>query len=122
MTFRLSSAEADRLIAFYREGIRTRSYSDEEGPYARLIETTMKMLGFDEVFIDKTGNVAGRVGNGVRVIHFDGHMDTVKADNPDEWKADPFAADFVAGEGHVYAAGELRGRRRHGADVCDARF
>ena len=31
-------------------------------------------------------------------------------------------ADFVAGEGHVYAAGELRGRRRHGADVCDARF
>lgn len=27
MTFRLSSAEADRLIAFYREGIRTRSYS-----------------------------------------------------------------------------------------------
>ena len=98
MTFRLSSAEADRLIAFYREGIRTRSYSDEEGPYARLIETTMKMLGFDEVFIDKTGNVAGRVGNGVRVIHFDGHMDTVKADNPDEWKADPFAADFVAGE------------------------
>lgn len=30
MTFRLSSAEADRLIAFYREGIRTRSYSDEE--------------------------------------------------------------------------------------------
>lgn len=31
-------------------------------------------------------------------------------------------ADFVAGEGHVYAAGELRGRRQHGADVCDARF
>ncbi len=95
---RLTPAEKTALIDFYKAGIRTKSYSDEEGPYAHLIEREMKALGFDEVFIDPTGNVAGRVGSGPRVIHFDGHMDTVKAENPGEWVADPFAAETVEGE------------------------
>lgn len=98
MTHQMTEAEKSALLDFYKAGIRTRSYSDGEGPYARLIEAEMKRLGFDEVFIDQTGNVAGRVGSGPRIIHFDGHMDTVKVENPDEWLADPFAAEAVEGE------------------------
>ncbi len=98
MAYQLDDAEKEALLHFYKAGIRTKSYSDEEGPYARLIENEMKALGFDEVCIDPTGNVAGRVGSGPRVIHFDGHMDTVKAENPEEWTADPFAAEMVDGE------------------------
>ena len=36
----------EELIDFYRQGVRTRSYSDEEGEYARLILNKMKELGY----------------------------------------------------------------------------
>ena len=48
----------DGLIEFARELVRVRSYSGEEEGVARLVEAKMKELGYDEVFIDGTGNVA----------------------------------------------------------------
>ncbi len=47
---------------------------------------------FDEVHIDRVGNVVGRVGNGPVVIHFDSHMDTVAVSDAEEWTAPPFEA------------------------------
>ena len=91
--FDLTPAFAAELIAFYREGIRTRSYSDEEGTYAELIVAEMKRLGFDEAYIDPAGNVVGKVGSGPKVIHFDSHMDTVQVNDAEEWVAPPFSAD-----------------------------
>lgn len=93
------------LIAFYRQTVRTRSYSDEEGDVARLVEAKMKQLGFDQACIDPAGNVVGRVGNGLRVIHFDSHMDTVQVNDPEAWKADPFGAELV--DGLVYGRGSV---------------
>ena len=81
----------EELIDFYRQGVRTRSYSDEEGEYARLILNKMKELGYEEAYIDRTGNVAGRVGDGDTVIHFDSHMDTVQVHDADQWSAPPLA-------------------------------
>ena len=72
-----NAAFEEELIDFYRSAIRVRSYSDEEGDVARLIEKKMKELDYDEVYIDRVGNVVGRVGNGPTVIHFDSHMDNV---------------------------------------------
>lgn len=100
-----SNAYGEELIEFYRLGVRTRSYSDEEGNYAKLILAKMQGLGFDEAYIDSTGNVVGRVGNGPRVIHFDSHMDTVQVNDADKWKAPPFAADMV--DGMVYGRGSV---------------
>lgn len=94
-----------QLIAFYRQAVRTRSYSDEEGDMARLVEAQMKALDFDEVYIDPAGNAVGRVGNGPKVIHFDSHMDTVQVNDPSEWKADPFGAEVV--DGMVYGRGSV---------------
>ena len=93
------------LIDFYRQTIRTRSYSDEEGDMARLTEAKMKELGFDEVYIDSTGNVVGRVGNGPKVIHFDSHMDNVRVNDPEDWIVPPFSAEIV--DGQVYGRGSV---------------
>ena len=92
------------LLDFYRLGIRTRSYSDEEGDYASLILSQMRALDYDEAWIDKAGNVVGRVGTGPLVLHFDSHMDTVRAEN-DGWLRPPFSADCV--EGRIYGRGSV---------------
>ena len=44
-----NAAFEEELIDFYRSAIRVRSYSDEEGDVARLIEKKMKELDYDEV-------------------------------------------------------------------------
>ncbi len=93
------------LIDFYREAVRTRSYSDEEGELARLVAARMEALGFDEVFIDPAGNAVGRVGDGPRILHFDSHMDTVQAGDPAAWRADPFSAEVI--DGMVYGRGTV---------------
>ncbi|MCD8369254.1 MAG: YgeY family selenium metabolism-linked hydrolase [Clostridiales bacterium] len=93
------------LIASYRDAIRIRSYSDEEGEVARMLVERMKALDFDEAYIDRTGNVVGRVGNGPRVIHFDSHMDNVQVNDPEDWIAPPFSADIV--DGMVYGRGSV---------------
>lgn len=99
----LSPDYGQSLLEFYRQAIRTRSYSDEEGGMARLIEAKMKELGFDESFIDPTGNVVGRVGSGPKVIHFDSHMDTVQVNDASQWQADPFGAELI--DGLIYGRG-----------------
>lgn len=93
------------LLDFYRSAIRTRSYSDEESEIAQLVLAEMKRLGFDEAYIDRVGNAVGRVGTGRRVIHFDSHMDTVRADDAENWAAPPFSAEMV--DGMVYGRGSV---------------
>ena len=85
--FDWSPAYGQELIEFYRAAIRKRSYSDEEGEVARLVKAKMEALGFDEAYIDPTGNVVGRVGSGAKIIHFDSHMDTVQVNEPEDWTA-----------------------------------
>ncbi|MBR5329443.1 MAG: YgeY family selenium metabolism-linked hydrolase [Firmicutes bacterium] len=87
----------DKLIDFAVRAVRTRSYSDEEGDFAKLIVNEMKEIGFDEAFIDSAGNAVGRVGDGPTVIHFDGHMDTVEVNDADLWEVPPFEGRIVDG-------------------------
>ena len=101
----LDTALSDELIGFYRDAIRTRSYSDEEGDVARLVTDRMKRLGFDDVYIDRVGNSVGRVGTGSKVVHFDSHMDNVRVNDPEVWDTPPFSADIV--NGYVYGRGSV---------------
>lgn len=96
---------AQELIAFCQKSVQTRSYSDEEGAFARLVESKMKELGFDEVWIDPAGNVVGRVGSGPRIIHFDSHMDTVQVNDAGEWVSPPFGGEIV--DGMLYGRGSV---------------
>ena len=95
----------DGLIEFARELVRVRSYSGEEEGAARLVEAKMKELGYDEVFIDGTGNVVGRVGGGVRSVLFDSHTDTVEVKDEGEWSLPPFGA--VIKDGRLYGRGSV---------------
>lgn len=105
MEDRINYMYEQKLIDFYKRGIRTKSYSDEEGDYAHLILEEMEGLEFDEAYIDRIGNVVGRVGNGKQILHFDSHMDTVQVCDADEWKVPPFAAETV--EGMIYGRGAV---------------
>jgi putative selenium metabolism hydrolase len=62
----------------------------------------MKSLDFDEVKIDRYGNLLGRVGNGKRVIWFDSHTDTVDVVDEEAWQVPPFSGEI--------RDGSLRGR------------
>ena len=70
-----------------------------------LAGSKMRELGFDEVFIDSTGNVVGRVGNGSRIIHFDSHLDTVEVDDADLWQVPPFSGEIY--QGSIWGRGSV---------------
>lgn len=97
------------LIEFFQLGVQTRSYSDEEGEYAKLIEAKMKELGFDDVYIDSTGNVVGRVGNGPRIIHFDSHMDIAPVKDDKDWTNPPFEGRIENGMLYGRGAADMKG-------------
>ena len=79
------------MTKFLRDLIAIPSEScEEEGVIRRTIEE-MNKLGFDRAEIDPQGNALGYMGNGPRLIAFDGHIDTVGVGNRDNWKFDPYA-------------------------------
>lgn len=84
--------------AFLRDLCRIPAVSNQEGPVVKRVEKEMKKVGFDEIKIDKYGNILGRIGRGKHVIAFDSHLDTVGVGDPDEWKKvghDPFTGKQV---------------------------
>ena len=104
-----TEAYGNELIDFYRLGVQTRSYSDEEGDYAKLIESKMIQLGFDDVYIDTVGNVVGRVGHGARIIHFDSHMDTVSVKDEAHLSVPPFEGRIVDGQLYGRGSADMKG-------------
>ena len=101
----LSAKYADALVAFCQKAVQTRSYSDEEGDMISLAASKMRELGFDEVFIDSTGNVVGRIGKGSKILHFDSHLDTVEVDDAEYWQVPPFSGQIH--EGSIWGRGSV---------------
>ncbi|MHA1684842.1 MAG: YgeY family selenium metabolism-linked hydrolase [Candidatus Heimdallarchaeaceae archaeon] len=78
------------MFKFLRDMIRIPSTSGKEKELVQRIKEEMEKLGYDEIKIDKMGNIHGRIGNGKHVIAFDGHIDTVGPGNLDNWEHDPY--------------------------------
>lgn len=101
----LSEKYKDYTAKNLSEMIKIKSLSLEEGGVTAIIKTMMEDAGFDEVRIDGLGNVIGRIGNGPRIIAFDGHIDTVDLGHLDNWDFDPLGGEikdgFVHGRGSV---------------------
>lgn len=93
------------MLTFLQKAIQTQSYSDEEGPLAELIKEEMQRIGYDEAFIDSTGNVVGKIGNGPNIIHFDSHMDTVRVNDAEHWKVPPFSGEII--DGYIWGRGSV---------------
>ncbi len=85
-----AQAYLPEMTAFLREVLRFPSESCQEGPKAKRIEEKMKELGFDKTWIDPLGNVLGWMGNGEKIVCFDGHIDTVGIGNRENWDFDPY--------------------------------
>ncbi len=85
--------------------IRQKSLSTQEEGVVTELKRQMEEAGFDEVRIDKLGNVIGRIGNGKKIIAIDGHIDTVDLGNLENWSFDPLGGEikdgFVHGRGSV---------------------
>jgi putative selenium metabolism hydrolase len=62
-------------------------------------------LGFDEVTIDRYGNVLGRVGGGECAILFDSHTDTVAVTDEAQWSAPPFSGEIL--DGYLWGRGAV---------------
>ena len=58
----LSERLEKELIEFARQLVRLQSYSDNEGAVAEAVVAKMRELGYDEAFIDSTGNAVGFIG------------------------------------------------------------
>jgi len=109
------------MVDFARRLVQIPSLPGQEGGVAALAAEEMKRLGYDEVRIDRTGNVIGRIqatslsaanGSGNpdrRSIMFNTHMDQVDVGDPSRWPHPPFAADVVGDEIWGRGTSDLKG-------------
>ena len=85
--------------------VKIKSLSTQEKDVQLELKRQMEEAGFDEVKIDGLGNVIGRIGNGKKILAFDGHMDTVDLGQLENWSFDPLGGEikdgFVHGRGTV---------------------
>ena len=85
--------------------VRHKSLSLQEEGAANELKRQMEEAGFDEVRIDKLGNVIGRIGNGEKVIAIDGHIDVVDLGNLNNWDFDPLGGEIK--DGYVHGRGSV---------------
>ncbi len=91
------------MVRFLRELIAIPAESSREGPVIQRIKAEMERVGFDEIRVDKMGNILGRIGSGKRVIMMDSHTDTVGVGDLKEWKWDPYQGKVE--DGYIYGRG-----------------
>ena len=86
------------LVRFLREMIAIPAESRKEGERCERVRHEYEALGFDEVFIDRLGNVVARIGDGPLKILMDGHIDCVGVGDRKAWAFDPFQGKLEDGE------------------------
>ena len=100
-----SAAESvrDDMATLLREIVAIPSPSGREGDVVERLRSAMVEFGYDDVRVDKFGNLLGRIGSGPRLIAIDGHCDTVGVGDPDAWEVDPFEGEYR--DGVIYGRG-----------------
>ena len=101
----MEKAREEQVVALCQDLVRQRSYSGEEKGVVDVLSARMKELGFDEVTVDRYGNIIGciRGSRPGKKILFDGHIDTVPVTEEKEWQYPPFAAEIH--DGKIYGRG-----------------
>jgi len=85
-------------IQFLRDVVKLPYGSGKESDVVARIMREMEDIGYDEVKVDKLGNLFGRLGNGPRVLVIDGHCDVVAIGNRENWDVDPVGGEIIDGE------------------------
>jgi putative selenium metabolism hydrolase len=95
--------ERDNILTFLREICAIPSMESQIKECGERVAEEMKKLGFEEIWWDKMGNIAGKIGDGDKKILYDSHIDTVGIGDPDEWEWDPFEGKIE--DGILFARG-----------------
>lgn len=101
----LSEKDKNGIILLCQNMIKAKSYSGEEKSAAQCLASFFNSNGFDDVKIDKYGNVIGCIRGkypGKKIL-FDGHIDTVPVPDESAWNYPPFGAEIH--EGKIYGRG-----------------
>ncbi|MCW3185275.1 M20/M25/M40 family metallo-hydrolase [Escherichia coli] len=109
----LSASRYKEVIKNCQTLIQQKSYSGQEGDVVNAIKDMMQYYQFDDIHIDKYGNIIGGIiGNQPgKTLVLDGHIDTVPV-NEDMWTRNPYGGDID--EGKIYG----RGGNRHEGSRC----
>ena len=116
----LTKEREEAVVSLCQKVIRQRSYSGEEQGVANVLKENMQAMGFDEVTIDKYGNIIGYIKGkrpGKKIL-FDGHIDTVPVTDETEWQYPPFAAEIH--DGKIYGRGTSDMKGAVSAMTCAA--
>lgn len=94
--------------------LQTSSYTGKEGNVVQVILGLMEELGYDEFFVDEVGNcigiLKGTKEGANKTLLFDGHIDTVEADNVEEWTVtNPFTPLIKDGKLYGRGASDMKG-------------
>ncbi len=99
------------LVDFTRALIAIPSPSGGEGKVLRRIGGEMEKMGWEDIRLDRFGNLHGRIGSGARVLTIDGHADTVGPGEREDWSCDPWEGKeedgWIWGRGAVDQKGGL---------------
>lgn len=79
------------IINLTSQLVKIKSITGNEGKIVKFVEKKMISLGFENVILDKFGNIFGKLGNGSTNIVFDSHLDTVEEGIVSLWEEDPFS-------------------------------
>ncbi len=116
----LEKSREEEVISLCRSLIQAKSYSGEENLVAEKLYEFFKENGFDQITVDKYGNIIGRIKGkfpGKKIV-FDGHMDTVPVGNEADWSYPPFGAEIH--DGKIYGRGTSDMKGAVAAMACAA--
>ncbi len=108
--FDLAGGYREDMVSFCQRMIRTPSLPGQEGDMAELVKEEMERLDYDEVWVDRVGNVIGVVGEGrTRSIMFNSHLDHVDPGDLNKWPFPPYKG--VEKDGRIWGRGasDLKG-------------
>lgn len=116
----LENKRQEEAIALCQKLIRAKSYSGGEDKVSAAIKEAMTEKRFDEVTIDKYGNIIGCIKGkrpGKKIL-FDGHIDTVPVTDESVWEYPPFGAEIH--DGKIYGRGTSDMKGSVAAFICAA--
>lgn len=98
-----AEANTQNAVALLQDLVRIKSLSCGEGGVIERLVRAFQEAGWDEVHVDRLGNVIGRIGSGPKVLAFDAHVDTVDVSDPKPFPFPPF--EGVVKDGIVWGRG-----------------
>ena len=105
----------EEIQSFCQELVKTRSPPGKEKEIAQLILSKIRELGYDDFWVDKAGNVVGKIAGmkrsegSSRTVVFNGHMDHVDSGNEQNWNYSPFSGVIKNGKLWGRGAADMKG-------------